>query len=301
MIKGESRGLNDIQLCSYILLLGALVVDILVGFSVNNGYAQQTLIPRIFQIVLLLTALILHIWYLYSYTRKENSVIFLVSMAGLLVPALIIVLYSGISGDLSLFSQTIAVSFLLCRIIRQAWPLDRPDSDETLPEEDGPVADDAVITAEKAEIIRADADSLMLGQPIPFRWEMENIENFVFLNGQDPQNVIEVVFDLREVEFYVPPLSVRRMVELISRFRSEDLKDYRPVFVTTEKQEGNVRIVIENMRNDIFKDEKPSQYEEIDQELAREDERLRVQCGGSLRRINSDDTICFVMLIPLKE
>ncbi len=296
----------DLLLCAYAMLFGALIVEILgdvFGSGSDNSLSAMLLI---FQTLLTGMAFLFHFFFVLTVGRHKSGGSFVFLLAGYFAPVLFAIIYWIAEDDVSMVTSSVVVSFLFYFIFTWQMPAKRHMSDDE--EYDGNGDDYGLMESrvfneesEQAGKIREGADQMMLGHPIPFRWEMENIGQFSASDGQDAQNELEIVYDLQEVDFYIPPLLGRRMVELMARLRNEEYKARQPVFVTTERQGENIRLSIENELSDKNQDIKLEEIKWIDRELEAENKRLLIQCGGYLRRIDGKNGIRIVILMPVPQ
>lgn len=68
-------------------------------------------------------------------------------------------------------------------------------------------------TEEFSMFLRGNMDSLKNREPIPFEKELRHIESYLYLEQQRFQNRLAVVYDIKTVDFFVPPLSLQPLVE----------------------------------------------------------------------------------------
>ena len=270
----------DILLCAYAMLSGALIVESIADIFGDYADSSMNAILLAFQMLLTGMAFLLHLYFDLIAGRHKSDASFFFLNVGFFLPIVLAVVYWIADGNVSMISSSVVVSFLFYFIFERPRLKDRQMRDaEDYHEDDDESRNSMLFGADSEQTDRTyeNADTLMLGRPISFRWEMENIEHFLALNNQDPQNEIEVIFDLQETDFYIPPLLIRRMVEIIIRLRNEELKDGQPVFVTTERQGENIRVCIENEFPETNQDVNPKEIDWIGKVLKEENNRLQVR------------------------
>ncbi len=139
-------------------------------------------------------------------------------------------------------------------------------------------------------------DSLLLDTPVPFRWEMSHIDHYLALiKHRFPKT--DVVYDLRALDFPVPPLSVCRLFQLMANTGREPDSGLT-VIITTELTNGKAYVAVESAGPGDFTDIEPDQSERIEKLLEEENIRLRAQCQGSVRSSAGEHGLNFVMMVP---
>lgn len=151
-----------------------------------------------------------------------------------------------------------------------------------------------------AGYLRKNLDALTLNRMIPFKQELEHIEQYVALEKMNPANGFEVVYDLQTMDFSLPALSVQPLVENAIRHGVRSMGAEGMVFVVTERHGEMIRIVIEDNGPGFPKDATEEQKEHISHGLENVRKRLETQCGGSLYIHSGEGGTRVVALIPKK-
>ncbi|HIV23473.1 MAG TPA: histidine kinase, partial [Candidatus Merdiplasma excrementigallinarum] len=62
---------------------------------------------------------------------------------------------------------------------------------------------------EFSKFLRGNMESLKARKPIPFARELGHTKNYLYLEKQRFQERLEIVYDIREMDFLIPPLTLR--------------------------------------------------------------------------------------------
>lgn len=69
------------------------------------------------------------------------------------------------------------------------------------------------VIGEFSDYLRTNLDSISKTQPVPFSEELENIKRYVYLEKLRFEDKLDVVYNIESVDFEVPVLSIRPLVE----------------------------------------------------------------------------------------
>ena len=127
---------------------------------------------------------------------------------------------------------------------------------------------------------------------------MEHIQAYVTLEKLRAPGNFEVVFDLREVDFNIPALSIQPLVENAILHGVRELDSAGLVIISTERQGDYIRVIVEDNGHGFPKGVLERQKKRLNHGLENARIRLKTQCGGSLH-INSDENgVRAVLLLP---
>lgn len=99
-------------------------------------------------------------------------------------------------------------------------------------------------TKEFSMFLRGNADSLKKREPIPFEKELGHVKSYLYLEQQRFQKRLTVVYDIRTMDFFVPPLSLQPLVENAIRHGILRKKQGGTVTLRTEKTEEYAVVTI---------------------------------------------------------
>lgn len=99
-------------------------------------------------------------------------------------------------------------------------------------------------TKEFSVFLRGNADSLKKREPIPFEKELGHVKSYLYLEQQRFQKRLTVVYDIRTMDFFVPPLSLQPLVENAIRHGILRKKQGGTVTLRTEKTEEYAVVTI---------------------------------------------------------
>lgn len=127
---------------------------------------------------------------------------------------------------------------------------------------------------EFSDYLRTNLDSLSKREPVPFEEELENIERYVYLEKLRFEDKLDVIYDIETVDFNVPVLSIRPLVEnaikhgvgkvdrkLIVRIASRKLSDCYEVEVSDNgpgydpaviPNDGRTHVGLDNLRQRLI-------------------------------------------------
>lgn len=99
-------------------------------------------------------------------------------------------------------------------------------------------------TEEFAMFLRANMDSLKNREPIPFEKELAHVKHYLYLEKQRFQERLQVNYDIRATDFYVPPLSLQPLVENAVRHGILQKKEGGTVTIRTFETEEDAFVVV---------------------------------------------------------
>ena len=148
-----------------------------------------------------------------------------------------------------------------------------------------------------AGYLRGNLDALAESQLIPFATELEHIRQYVALEHLNPSNDFEVIYDLQEMDFLVPALSIQPLVEnaVVHGVRAQE---DGMVVVSTDLQGEAVRVVVEDNGPGFATDMPEQQQKRTSRGLANVRQRLASQGNGSLHVNSSPEGTRMVVLLP---
>ena len=99
-------------------------------------------------------------------------------------------------------------------------------------------------TEEFAMFLRANMDSLKNREPIPFEKELAHVKHYLYLEKQRFQERLQVNYDIRATDFYVPPLSLQPLVENAVRHGILQKKEGGTVTIRTFETKEDAFVVV---------------------------------------------------------
>ena len=151
-----------------------------------------------------------------------------------------------------------------------------------------------------SDYLRQNIDALSSDKPIPFTREMEHIQAYVALEKLRAPGEFEVVFDLQEIDFTLPALSIQPLVENAILHGVRELDRNGLVIVSTERQGDYIRVIVEDNGHGFPKGISNRQKERLSHGLENVRTRLNTQCGGSLHINSKESGARMVVLLPQK-
>ena len=163
---------------------------------------------------------------------------------------------------------------------------------------------DPEVAAESIEnlsgYLRGNINALTADELIPFETELRHIEEYVFLEHQDPQRQFEVIYNLAVTDFNIPALSVQPIVENAIKHGALSRRDGKGcVWIETEEVGEFVRVIVrDNGIGQVAKTDKQKKHEGVG--LKNVKTRLEAQCGGTFNLELSESGSRAVILVPAK-
>ena len=287
----RASGRKDLLLCADILLAGSFVIDLLnrlFSSNVDEGYSYLFMA---LQIALTLISFILLLIDSFIEGRSKSSIeFFLPLIRTLFFPCLCICFFS-VTDDFSLFPSAVMLSLLMCMLSGRKLQIGRLSSNRRETAKEAEMKQE-VFVPERDNI----TDVLLLDNPVPFKWEMSNIDHYLALIRRSFPKT-DVVYDLRALDFPVPPLSVCRLFQLMAE-TGRDADKGLTVIITTEFTNGKAYVAVESASPEDFTEIGPQLSEKIRKLLEEENNRLQIQCQGSVRSSVGEKGMHFVMMVP---
>ena len=160
---------------------------------------------------------------------------------------------------------------------------------------DGEAAADLIVVF--GIYLRANIDSLESDKPLPFSMELEHIKQFISLEKAGADVDFEVIFELNETGFLIPPLTVQPIVENAIKHGALTRHDGTgKVTVKTEKCNDNVIITITD--NGIGADLTDIQKEHYNVGIENARKRLEILCKGTLEVSFTEGGCLAVITLP---
>ena len=128
--------------------------------------------------------------------------------------------------------------------------------------------------------LRANMNSLKSRAPIPFEQELLHVQSYLALELQRFQNRLQIVYDIRSVDFSLPPLTLQPIVENAVRHGVLKRQEGGTVTVRTRETASAYLVIVEDDGVGFGEPDNSGQHTHIGIENVRS--RLRTLCGGSL-------------------
>lgn len=149
--------------------------------------------------------------------------------------------------------------------------------------------------------LRNNLDSLSDTRLIPFYKEISHVKDYFYLEKMRFQDRVALILDLEVQDFMLPPLTIQPLVENAVRYGITKKSGGGTVTVTSRLQDG--RILVEIRDDGIgFDVDAPNTDGRNHTGIENVRNRLKLQCGGSLRIISKYGEGTQVMItLPKKE
>ncbi|MGN0108213.1 MAG: sensor histidine kinase [Hominilimicola sp.] len=134
-----------------------------------------------------------------------------------------------------------------------------------------------------ASYLRGNMDCLASHTPIHFSKELSHVETYLKLEKMRFGDNLNVVYDIREKDFFLPSLTVQPLVENAVKHGICENENGGTLTLRTRKEAGN--IIIEVIDDGVgFDMENPALWEDGHSHIGIDNIRMRLQqmCGGSL-------------------
>ena len=150
---------------------------------------------------------------------------------------------------------------------------------------------------EFADYLKGHIRAIQSDEAIPFEKEMENVQAYLALVQADHDMDMELVYDLREKDFYIPTLTLEPIVE--NAIKHGISKNGGAVAIRTFSRDGSIVIIVENS---VSKPEAITEREEerLGVGLENTRRRLQIQCGGTLELTRTEAYTAAEIVIPKK-
>ena len=106
-------------------------------------------------------------------------------------------------------------------------------------------------TAEKAIVkfssyLRANMDSLTLKEPIPFKKELEHVQNYIYIEQLRFGDRLNVEYHIEYEDFTIPPLTVQPIVENAIKYGINQRVDGGTVKISARETQNSILVTIED-------------------------------------------------------
>ena len=144
-----------------------------------------------------------------------------------------------------------------------------------------------------SDYLKAHIGAIQTDDLIPFERELQNVKTYLSLVQADYTRKVSVIYELKETEFKIPPLSLEPIIEnAVSHGIS---KETGIISIRTERQEDKILIIVAD-NGTGEKDAEPVMHNGIGLENTRK--RLEMHCGGTLQMENSPKGMTVTITIP---
>ncbi|MBR2289084.1 MAG: histidine kinase [Clostridia bacterium] len=143
--------------------------------------------------------------------------------------------------------------------------------------------------ADFSEYLRGNMMALEDIKMIPFSQELEHIQEYVSLEKIEPNNQFEMVYELEEVDFLIPPLTVQPIVENAIQYGALAREGGGKIILrTTKNEKGFIRITVEDIgKGNIQLTKNQEKHNGIS--IKNIQKRLKLQCDGKIDIIKKDN------------
>ena len=151
-----------------------------------------------------------------------------------------------------------------------------------------------------AEYLRSNMTSIEKNEPIPFNAEYQHIQKYLSLERIRFRERLNVIYDVEETNFKLPPLTVEPLVENAVKHGITKKRGGGTVTISTRREGEVIKITVAD--NGVGFD--PETYMEDGKPhvgIRNVRERLQKMVGGSLTIQSSDEGTVVVVSIPVKE
>ena len=151
-----------------------------------------------------------------------------------------------------------------------------------------------------AEYLRCNMLSIEKHEPIPFSEEYQHIKTYLSLEQIRFRDKLEVVYDVEETNFKLPPLTVEPLVENAVKHGVTKKRDGGTVTISTRKTAEGICITVADTGVG-FDPESYLEDGKVHIGIRNVSERLRNMVGGKLSITSSESGTVAVVTIPVKE
>lgn len=124
-------------------------------------------------------------------------------------------------------------------------------------------------------------DSLTAKELIPFEQELTHIENYLYIEKIRFQGKINFIYDIKAVDFFLPPLSVQPLVENALRYGVAAVNGGGTVGISTGENAGGYLVrVRDNGKGFDFMNIPHDDRNHVGIENVKN--RIEMMCGGTL-------------------
>ncbi len=97
-----------------------------------------------------------------------------------------------------------------------------------------------------SEYLRENIKQIDDSRLVPFKDEMESVENYLYLEMQRFQDRVSIEEDLQVTDFYVPPLSIQTIVENAVRHGISMTGVKGTIWISTRKEENETLVIVKD-------------------------------------------------------
>lgn len=97
-----------------------------------------------------------------------------------------------------------------------------------------------------SEYLRENIKQIDDSRLVPFKDEMESVENYLYLEMQRFQDRVSIEEDLQVTDFYVPPLSIQTIVENAVRHGISMTGLKGTIWISTRKEENETLVIVKD-------------------------------------------------------
>ena len=151
-----------------------------------------------------------------------------------------------------------------------------------------------------AEYLRSNMTSIEKNEPIPFNAEYQHIQKYLSLERIRFRDRLNVIYDVEETNFKLPPLTVEPLVENAVKHGITKKRGGGTVTISTRREGEVIKLTVED--NGVGFD--PETYMEDGKPhvgIRNVRERLQKMMGGTLTIQSSSEGTIVVVTIPVKE
>ena len=132
-----------------------------------------------------------------------------------------------------------------------------------------------------SKYLRRNMDSLTAKELIPFEQELTHIENYLYIEKIRFQGKVNFIYDIKAVDFFLPPLSVQPLVENALRYGVAAVNGGGTVGISTEENAGGYLVrVRDNGKGFDFMNIPRDDRNHVGIENVKN--RIEMMCGGTL-------------------
>lgn len=156
--------------------------------------------------------------------------------------------------------------------------------------------------AQFAHFLRGNMDSLTCTKPIEFEREMSHVKNYLALEKIRFEERLSIEYNIEEDDFLIPALTLQPIVENAVRYGVSKKKAGGTVKISTYRKENDIVIEVADDGKGFQTESKHSVVDErshVGLENVRK--RLKMQCGGKLEIVSSEEGSTVKILIPQAE
>ena len=153
-----------------------------------------------------------------------------------------------------------------------------------------------------SEFLRGNMESLKAREPIAFEMELNHTANYLYLEQQRFGDKLQVIYQIKTVDFLIPPLTLQPLVENAVKHGILNKKNGGTVIIRTEKIGGWAVVTVSDNGVGMEKaKELHSPGEHVHIGISNVRSRLKEMVDGSLNIESNDRGTTAIIQIPWKE